>query len=187
MSKVKIKVVPFSVPICIAGSIINGKINYATYGCFGLLSPRPTTYVYIGSVEPHYTNTGIKENGYFSINIPSVGQMQETDYVGLVSGRDTDKSTVFKSFFGSVDKAPLIEECPINMLCKLTKTVDLPGRDIFISEVLETYVNEECLTDGELDFMKINPLLITSANGSYWELGKIVGSAYKEGKTMIKR
>ena len=98
MSKVKIKVVPFSVPICIAGSIINGKINYATYGCFGLLSPRPTTYVYIGSVEPHYTNTGIKENGYFSINIPSVGQMQETDYVGLVSGRDTDKSTVFKSF-----------------------------------------------------------------------------------------
>jgi flavin reductase (DIM6/NTAB) family NADH-FMN oxidoreductase RutF len=187
MSKVKIKVVPFSVPICIAGSIINGKINYATYGCFGLLSPRPTTYVYIGSVEPHYTNTGIKENGYFSINIPSVGQMQETDYVGLVSGRDTDKSTVFKSFFGSVDKAPLIEECPINMLCKLTKTVDLPGRDIFISEVLETYVNEECLTDGELDFMKINPLLFTSANGSYWELGKIVGSAYKEGKTMIKR
>ena len=99
---------------------------------------------------------------------------------------NTDKSTVFKSFFGSVDKAPLIEECPINMLCKLTKTVDLPGRDIFISEVLETYVNEECLTDGELDFMKINPLLFTSANGSYWELGKIVGSAYKEGKTMIK-
>ena len=40
MSKVKTKVVPFSVPICIAGSIIKGKINYATYGCFGLLSPR---------------------------------------------------------------------------------------------------------------------------------------------------
>jgi flavin reductase (DIM6/NTAB) family NADH-FMN oxidoreductase RutF len=112
--------------------------------------------------------------------------MQETDYVGLVSGRDTDKSKVFKSFFGSVDKAPLIEECPINMLCKLTKTVDLPGRDIFIGEVLETYVNEECLTDGRLDFMKINPLLFTSPDASYWELGKIVGTAYKEGKTMIK-
>ena len=186
MSKVKTNVVSFSVPISIAGSIINGKINYATYGCFGLLSPRPTIYVYIGSVEPHYTNTGIKENGYFSINIPSVEQMRETDYVGLVSGRDTDKSTVFKSFFGSVDNAPLIEECPINMLCKLTKTVDLPGRDIFIGEVLETYVNEECVTDGKLDFMKINPLLFTSADASYWELGKIVGSGYKEGKTMIK-
>jgi flavin reductase (DIM6/NTAB) family NADH-FMN oxidoreductase RutF len=98
MSKVKTKVVPFPLPICIAGSIINGKINYATYGCFGLLSPRPTTYVYIGSVEPHYTNTGIKENGYFSINIPSVEQMQKTDYVGLVSGRDSDKSTFLNHF-----------------------------------------------------------------------------------------
>jgi hypothetical protein len=34
--------------------------------------------------------------------------------------------------------------------------------------------------------MKINPLLFTSPDASYWELGKIVGTAYKEGKTMIK-
>ena len=98
MSKIKTQVVPFSVSICITGSIINGKINYATYGCFRLLSPRPTMYVYIGSVEPHYTNIGIKENRYFSINIPSVEQMKKTDYVGLVSGHDTDKSTVFNHF-----------------------------------------------------------------------------------------
>lgn len=186
MSKVKTKIVSFPVPICIASSIIEGKVNFATYGCFGLLAPKPTTYVYIGSVEPHYTNIGIKENGYFGVNIPSVEQMKETDYVGLVSGHNTDKSKVFKTFFGKVDKAPLIEDCPINMLCKLTKTVDLPGRDIFIGEVLETYVNEECITDGKLDFKKINPLLFTSANATYWELGNIIGSAYKEGKTMIQ-
>jgi flavin reductase (DIM6/NTAB) family NADH-FMN oxidoreductase RutF len=85
MSKVKTKVVPFPVPICIASSSIEGKVNFATYGCFGLLAPRPTTYVYIGSVEPHYTNIGIKENRYFGVNIPSVDQMKETDYVGIVS------------------------------------------------------------------------------------------------------
>jgi flavin reductase (DIM6/NTAB) family NADH-FMN oxidoreductase RutF len=72
------------------------------------------------------------------------------------------------------------------MLCKLSKTVDLPGRDIFIGEVIETYVNEECITNGKLDFKKINPLLFTSANATYWELGNIIGSAYKEGKTMKK-
>ena len=99
------------------------------------------------------------------------------------------KLGVFKSFFGSVDKAPMISECPVNMLCKLVKTVDLPDRDIFFGEVLETYVNEECLSDGMLDFVKINPMLFTM-NGlgqfSYWKLGKVVGKAYKEGKTMIK-
>ena len=187
MSKVKTKVVPFSVPICIASSNIKGRSNFATYGCFGLLSPRPTAYVYIGSVDPHYTNIGIKENGYFGVNIPSVDQMKETDYVGLVSGNNTDKSTVFKTFYGKVDKAPLIKDCPINMLCKLTKTVDLPGRDIFIGEVIETYVNEECITNGKLDFEKINPLLFTSADSSYRKLGDKVGLAYKEGKSLIKQ
>lgn len=34
MSKVKTKVVPFPVPIYIASSIIKGKVNFATYGCF---------------------------------------------------------------------------------------------------------------------------------------------------------
>lgn len=157
--KIKTENFAFPVPICIAGTVINKKINYATYGSFGLLSPRPKTYIYIGSQRSRYTNTGIKENGYFSVNIPTVEQMQKTDYVGIVSGRNTDKSTVFSSFFGSVDKAPMISECPVNMVCKLVKTVDLPDRDIFIGEVLETYVNNECVSDELLDYEKINPLL----------------------------
>ncbi len=189
MVKVKTGTLPFPVPICITGTMINGKANYATYGSFGLLSPRPEIYIYIGSQGSRYTNTGIKENGYFSVNIPSEEQMQKTDYVGLVSGRNTDKSTIFNSFFGSVDQAPMIEECPVNMLCKLVKTADLPNREIFFGEVLESYVNEECLTEGILDFEKINPLLFTMkgpGNASYWKLGEIAGAAYKEGKSILK-
>ena len=189
MVKVKTGILPFPVPICIAGTMINGKANYATYGSFGLLSPRPETYIYIGSQGSRYTNTGIKEKGYFSVNIPSEKQMQKTDYVGLVSGHNTDKSTVFNSFFGSVDTAPMIKECPVNMLCKLVKTADLPNREIFFGKVLESYVNEECLTKGIVDFKKINPLLFTMngpGNASYWKLGEIVGAAYKEGKNILK-
>jgi flavin reductase (DIM6/NTAB) family NADH-FMN oxidoreductase RutF len=189
MVKVKTGTLPFPVPICIAGTMINGKANYATYGSFGLLSPRPEMYIYIGSQESRHTNTGIKENGYFSVNIPSEEQMQKTDYVGLVSGHNTDKSTIFNSFFGSVDKAPMIKECPVNMLCKLVKTADLPNREIFFGEVLESYVNKECINNGILNFEKINPLLFTMngpGNASYWKLGNIVGDAYKEGKTVLK-
>lgn len=73
---------------------------------------------------------------------------------------------------------------------KLVKIADLPDRDIFFGEVIEVYVNEEYLVDGMLNFMKINPLLFTM-NGpgdfSYWKLGKVVGSAYKEGKALMKQ
>jgi flavin reductase (DIM6/NTAB) family NADH-FMN oxidoreductase RutF len=171
--------------------MVKGKINYATYGSFGLLSPRPKNYVYIGSQASRYTNIGVKENGYFSVNIPSAEQMQKTDYVGLVSGHNTDKSTVFKSFFGFIDMAPMIEECPVNMVCKLINTAtDLPNRDIYFGEVLETYVDEKYLSEGRLDFTKINPLLFTMngpGSASYWKLGEAVGAAYKEGQALIKR
>ncbi len=191
MAKVKTGNMGFPVPICIVGTMVNGRANYATYGSFGLLSPRPKNYVYIGSQASRYTNIGIKETGYFSVNIPSVEQMQKTDYVGLVSGHGTDKSTVFKSFFGSIDKAPLIEECPVSMVCKLIKTsTDLPDRDIYFGEVLETYVDEKYISDDRLDFTKIDPLLFTMngpGSASYWKLGEAVGAAYKEGQALIKR
>jgi flavin reductase (DIM6/NTAB) family NADH-FMN oxidoreductase RutF len=122
------------VPICIAGTLISGKANYTAHGSFGFLSPGPKTYIYIGSQGSLYTNNGIKENGYFRVNITSEDQMQKTDYVRLVSGRDTDKSSIFNSFFGSADKAPMIKECPVNILCKLVKTADLPNREIFLEK-----------------------------------------------------
>jgi len=189
LTKVKWENLAFPTPICIVGSLVKGRINYATYGSFGLLSPRPKIYVYIGSQGPRYTNVGIEENGYFSVNMPSSEQAQKTDYVGLVSGRNTDKSAVFESFFGSVDKAPMIEECPVNMLCKVIQTAELPDRHIYFGEVLETYVDEECVADDALDFTKIDPLLYTvskAGDSSYRRLGKVVGTAFKDGRTLIK-
>ena len=189
MAKIKFESMTFPVPICIVGAMVKGKINYATYGSFGLLSPRPKLYIYIGSQASRYTNVGIRENGYFSVNIPSADLMQKTDYVGIVSGKSIDKTAVFSSFFGSADKAPMIEECPVNMVCKLISIADLPDRDVFFGEVLETYVKEECVNNGMLDYKRINPLIFTlngPGNASYWNLGDIVGAAYREGKSMIK-
>ena len=51
---------------------------------FRLLAP--ITYIYIGSVDPHYTNIGIKENGYFGVNIPSVDQMGKNRLCGPYFG-----------------------------------------------------------------------------------------------------
>ncbi len=171
-------------PVVIAGALVNGKANYLTLGGCGTMSMSPLL-VYIAVNKAHYTNAGIKENGYFSVNLPSADMAVITDYVGLVSGRDTDKSGVFTSFYGSVKKAPMIEECPVNMLCKVYDTLILPNNEVFIGEIVETYVNADCLDDKAPDMKKINPMML--AGGSYWSLGEVVGAAYKDGKTMIKK
>lgn len=185
MEKVMIGKMPVSpAPIVITGALVNGKANYLTLGGYGLMSINPPM-VYITLSKAHYTNGGIKENGYFSVNIPSASLVQKTDYVGLVSGRDTDKSGVFSPFYGSVDKAPMIKECPVNVLCKVVNKLDLPNNDVFIGEVLEVYVSKECLADGRPDAKKIDPILLMG--GSYRELGNVVGAAYNEGKALIKK
>jgi len=167
-------------PVVIAGAIVDGKTNYITLGGFGLISLTPPI-VYITLAKTHYTNAGIKDNGYFSVNLPSSDMVKKTDYVGLVSGRDIDKSDVFMPFFGSVDKAPMIQECPVNILCKVIDHIDLPNNDVFLGEILEVYVSGDCLTDGKPDIKKINPLIL--AGGLYYEIGNVVGTAYQDGKS----
>ncbi len=167
----------------IAGVLVDGKPNYITLGSFGGMSIDPPI-VYISVNKAHYSNAGIKENGYFSVNIPSKSLLRETDYVGIVSGRDADKSGVFKAYYGSVNKAPMIEECPVNILCKLINTVDLPRNEVFIGEIIETYVGREYSVNGKPDVKRINPLLL--AGGNYCELGNPVGTVRVVGKALIK-
>ena len=170
-------------PAVVAGVLVNGRPNYITLGSYGGMSIDPPI-VYISVNKDHYTNAGIKENGYFSVNIPSKNLVKETDYVGIVSGRDVDKSAVFSAFYGSINKAPMIEECPVNILCKLVDTVDLPSNEVFIGEIVETYVDKEYIVDGKPDVNMINPILL--AGEKYCELGNHIGTTRMEGRALKK-
>ena len=186
MEKVNVGKINVSVsPAVICGALVNGKPNYLTLGNYGGINPRPPAMIYISVNKAHYTNAGIKANGYFSINFPSKNLAQKTDYVGLVSGKDADKSGVFTTFCGSIDKAPMIQECPINILCKLVQTVDFPTQEVFFGEVVETYVAKDCVVDGKPDIKKIGPIML--GGGFYWELGNKAGNAFADGKTLIKK
>ncbi len=145
-------------PIVVAGALVEGKENYLTIGAYGIMSIQPPV-VYISSMKSHYTNAGIKKTGYFSINVPSAHRVKETDYCGLVSGRDTDKSAIFTSFYGEEKHAPMIRECPVNALCKLVKTVKLPNNDVFIGDVIEYYVDKSCIAKDIPDPKKTAPLV----------------------------
>lgn len=171
-------------PTVIVGAAVNGKANYVTLGQSGGIAMNPPT-VYVSINKAHYTNDGIRENGYFSVNIPSENVVREMDYVGLVSGRDTDKSGVFSIFYGEDPKTPLIEECPVNMLCKVATTVELENYWVFFGEIVATYVNEDCLTDGKPDMKKIDQVLLSG--GKYCHVGEECGTAFSDGRALIKK
>ncbi|MGD1004569.1 MAG: flavin reductase family protein [Methanoregulaceae archaeon] len=135
--------------------------------------------------KARYTAKGIEENKTFSLNIPSAKQVVETDHCGLVSGSQEDKSTVFRSFYGKLKTAPLAEECPVNIECKLFKAVDCGSHLLYIGEVVEIHADKECVTDGKPDVTKINPIVY--AQLTYFNVGKQVEKAFSVGKKYRKK
>jgi flavin reductase (DIM6/NTAB) family NADH-FMN oxidoreductase RutF len=170
-------------PTTLVGTMVNGKINYAAIAWVGIMESDMIT---IAVNKGHYSNNGIKEHKTFSVNIPSVRLARETDYCGLVSGKNVDKSGVFRSFFGELKTVPLIEECPVGMACKLADTFDFPQHDVFVGEIHEIFCDDSCLTNGKPDFAKIDPLLFILSGRGYWKLGERVADAFKVGKELRK-
>ncbi|UCE10471.1 MAG: flavin reductase family protein [Candidatus Thorarchaeota archaeon] len=187
MSKVEISpaIAPFPKPIALVGSSIDGKPNFMNIAWINRMNRSPN--IIAASINTkHYTLEGIRQNGCFSINFPGTGLVERTDYVGLVSGRDVDKSSVFKVFYGELEGAPMIEECPVCMECSVLQYVELPDHVIVLGEVLRLYTEEKYMTDGALDPKKMDPIVFTRPGpiGTYWHLGEAVAQAWSVGKRL---
>jgi flavin reductase (DIM6/NTAB) family NADH-FMN oxidoreductase RutF len=89
---------------------------------------------------------------------------------------------VFESFFGELKTAPIIQECPLSMECRLFDTYELKTHDVFIGEIIGTYADETALSDGKVDLAKVKPLLFDMASRKYWSLGPPVGDCWSVGK-----
>lgn len=165
----------------LVGANVNRKPNYITIAHVGIMD---LSSISLSMNKVHYTNAGIKENKTFSVNIPSVEMAKETDYCGIVSGKNVDKGALFTNFYGKLKTAPMIEECPINMECKLVKTVDFPKHDIFIGEIVATYYDDVILTDGDVDLCKVQPILFVIHGYTYWNIGEKFAKAKNIGKEL---
>jgi flavin reductase (DIM6/NTAB) family NADH-FMN oxidoreductase RutF len=171
-------------PTLLVGANVKGKPNYMTaaWATVACMAP-PMVCVAINKMR--YTAQGIEENKTFSLNVPSVDQVVETDHCGLVSGSAEDKSRVFSSFFGKLKTAPMAKECPVNIECTLFKSVDCGSHLLYIGKIVEIHADPSCVTDGKPDVKKVNPILYTHA--SYYDVGNLVDSAFSAGKNYQKR
>jgi flavin reductase (DIM6/NTAB) family NADH-FMN oxidoreductase RutF len=171
----------YPMPVTLVGANVRGKPNYITIAHAGIMD---FSHLCLSMGKTHYTNEGIRENGTFSVNIPSTSLVKETDYCGLVSGRKTDKSALFTAFFGKLKTAPMIMECPLNIECRLVNTVDMPKHDVFIGKIVESYCDDEYLVEGSVDFSKIDPIIFAMYDPFYFKLGERFAKAWGVGEEL---
>jgi flavin reductase (DIM6/NTAB) family NADH-FMN oxidoreductase RutF len=172
----------------IVGAVVDGKPNFLAVAHVGIMNHGQPQYLSFGLNKAHHTNQGIVEHREFSVCIPGEDLVVETDYVGLVSGRNTDKSQVFELFQGQLAFAPLIQGCPLCMECRLARVVDFETHDVFIGEIVATHAEESALgTDGKIDIARVKPLLFDMASIKYWSLGVEVAPCWNVGKELKAR
>ena len=173
----------YPMPTTLVGANVRGKPNYLTVAYCGILNHTPPV-ISVALGKAHYTNIGIKENGSFSVNIPSEELAKITDYCGLVSGHKVDKSNLFQTFYGKLETAPMIRECPLNLECKLMQTLEFAVGEVFIGEIVAVYSEDRYLTGGLPDIKKINPIIFSMHDNNYWKVGEHLGRAWSIGKDL---
>jgi flavin reductase (DIM6/NTAB) family NADH-FMN oxidoreductase RutF len=129
-------------------------------------------------IRPHrYSYELIQDAGEFVVNIPTVDILKETDYCGMVSGKNVDKfsKTGLTPEPAEKVKPPLIRECPANIECILRKKIPLGVHHLLLGEIVSVHLDQNALNKQEkLDFNKIAPFVYNQ--GEYWSLNKKIGT-----------
>ncbi|HSR12150.1 MAG TPA: flavin reductase family protein [Thermodesulfobacteriota bacterium] len=186
MDKVKIDNNVFiPMPVTLVGCMLKGKPNFMAVGWVSRVNARPP-HIAVAINRSHATPEGIIENRAFSVCFPARDKITEVDYCGMVSGKDTDKSSLFTVFYGDLKTAPMILEASLNLECSLVQTVEGPSNFLFIGEIKGAYASPRCVKDGRIDPRKADYLFLTMPDNTYWSLGDWVGQAWQVGRRLMK-
>jgi flavin reductase (DIM6/NTAB) family NADH-FMN oxidoreductase RutF len=166
----------------------NDKPNMMAIGAGAICNMRPPCLM-ISLRETTYTHNIILDRRAFTVNIPSEGYWREADYVGMISGKNTNKfeDTGLTPIRSNLVDAPLIDECPVNFECKLLDKKELPSHTMFIGEILDVKV-EESTFDGDKgpDVKRIKPIIFSPrwswGSSGYYSVGVKIGEAYTQRK-----
>ncbi len=171
----------YPMPAVLVGAMVGEKPNFMTVAWCGIAAHSPPA-LSVALQKKRYTLKGIKEHGTFSVNIASADMAKKVDFCGIYSGKEKDKSQVFKAFEGVLKTAPLIQECPLSLECTVIHTRELGSHMLIVGEIVETHISKDCMTKGEPDPEKIDPLIYTPKARRYQRLGEVIGKAWDMGK-----
>jgi flavin reductase (DIM6/NTAB) family NADH-FMN oxidoreductase RutF len=133
----------------------------------------------VSAGQEHIAGGLIARHGEFVLNVPVADIMVPFDRVDMNSSRVGDKFALAGLTRGSaaVVDAPTVEECPIQLECRVFNTIDVPPiRTVFLAEVVATTVLEGVVDENERLVVPAVPFFgMTAGSGEFYTMGEAVG------------
>ena len=174
----------YPMPVLIIGTYDeNGNPNAMNAAWGGIYD---TDQVMVCLADDHKTTDNIKKTEAFTVSFATAETVAACDYVGIVSANDLPDKFARAGFHAVKSEfvnAPIIEELPMTVECRLLKFNE---DGICIGEIVNVSAEERILDgSGKVDAKVLNPIVYDSVTHIYWSLGEKVGQAFSEGKKLL--
>lgn len=110
--------------------------------------------------ESHKTTKNILARKAFTVSMADAAHVAECDYVGIVSANnvpDKFQRAGFHAVKSEFVDAPVIEELPMTLECRLNKVTE---EGLIIGDIVNVSADESILTDGKIDPSKFTPITL---------------------------
>ncbi len=139
----------------------NGKVGLMTATWIGMACSAPPMLA-VGIRSTRFTHGLIQASREFVVNVPTSKQEDLLEFCGTHSGELVDKFQTLglEHRKAEVVDAPLVDDCPINLECRVQHVMPLGSHDLFVAEIVRVQVDPICLTEeGELNQRTLDNLV----------------------------
>lgn len=152
------------------------EYNIITVAWVGTICTNPPM-CYISVRPERHSYPILKKNMEFVINLTTKDMAFATDWCGVRSGKEYNKFQEMKLTPGkaAMVQAPLIEESPLCIECRVKEIVALGSHHMFIADVVNVKADDKYLNSETGKFELAQSNLLVYAHGGYYELGEKIG------------
>ena len=174
-------------PVLVVGTYDEAGVpNAMNVGWGGMVGSR---WVEINISKGHKTTENLEKTKAFTMSFATRDHLEQADYVGLVSGREKPDKIAAAGLHpvkGQAVNAPIFEEFPFALECRVAEMAPGYGGVRVVGEVLNVSADESVLgPDGLVDADRAAFLSFDRVRRVYRVLGGAVGQAYHDGGKLM--
>ncbi|MGC9150882.1 MAG: flavin reductase family protein [Microbacter sp.] len=152
------------------------EYNIITISWIGTICTNPPL-CYISVRPERHSHHLIEQSGEFVINLTNEAMAFAADWCGVRSGKDHQKfeAVHLTPAPSKTIQAPIIQEAPLSIECRVKEKMALGSHDMFIAEVLNIQADEQYIDKTTGQFNMKAAKLIAYSHGHYYRLGEEIG------------